>query len=433
MSLKHSYTILIVAFILTLNDAHLQSQHITIIDSLTAAPIPYITIKSTETHKGLIADQHGRIHFPPDFDYNESYAISCIGYKSLTLNGNELIKSDSIRLSANIMTLDEVIIRPISASKFVSLAMTRIDENYVLNENNATAYFKQSLQENKQYLNHCEAWLHVNQPSYLSKDSFEVALIAGECKEAQQLNFMSKELTKSADKAKLKAEKEGKETPDTMEDWSFEVADPILLLTLDPLRHPEAPMHVNESNADFLDSNNHDQYDFWYGKPIMYDGKTIVVIHFDQRKRVKEALFKGTLWIEQDQMAFVKISFGFSERALKHLVPGYAEAIMWVYGLKYDIQETLVEFVYQQFQDRWALSNTTLKAKIFLEKRRFFGENDKSKFNYEAEIVVNEIKENKIDLKHPIFDPEKSLQENIASLQSNPWSKYKSRLRTIQR
>lgn len=433
MRLSTPHTAIIVLLILMMYNAPINAQHLVVVDSLTQNPIPYITVKSTGSNKGFIADEHGVIHLPTDMSEAEIFNISCIGYRSILLSGNMLKATDTIKLTSTILELDEVIIRPISASKFVGIAMSKIAENYVVTENHGTAYFKESLKENKHYLNHCEAWLNLNQPSYLSKDSFEVALVAGECKDAESLSFMSKELNKSAEKAKSQAKKEGKEPPETPEDWDFEVANPLMLLMLDPIRHPETPMYVNESNADFLDSNNHDQYDFWYGKPLLYDGKTIVVIHFDQRKKIKEALFKGTLWIEQDQMAFVKISFGFSDKAVKHLIPGYADAIMWVYGLKYEIQETLVEFVYQQFENRWALSNTFLNAKVFLEKRRFFEENDKSNFKYEAEIIVNEINPGKLSLSAPLYDPDQSLAEHISKLESNPWSRYKSQLRTIRR
>lgn len=416
-----------------LGTSSLLAQQVVVADSTTRLPIPYITMKQTGSTIGYVADHRGVIVFDSSLAETQ-YSLSCIGYASRTYQMEDLLSRDTLFLTSSILELDEVVVRPLKPEAYINEAMGKIDENYVVDSCHASAFYREWIRENEHFLNLNEAYISFNQPGYLVKrDSFIIALEAGRCNAEDALQFMRKELEKDLERQRKQAEKNDEEFDEEANEITWEAVNPVLMLQLDPIRHPETPMHINDHNVDFLDSNSHDQYSFWYGKPERFGENTLVVIHFEPSRRAKAPLFKGTVWIDQTSMAFVKISFGFGENAEKHLIPGYAKALLWVYGLRYDIKETLIEFVYQPFQDRWSLSSTYLKANLELEKRRFFSANDVSTFIYEGELLVQSMDKGARSLKHSLFDPAKLLSDQIKALDPNPWERFNAQGRRIRR
>lgn len=411
----------------------LNAQQVIVADSSTKLPIPYITLKQIEGSSGFVADQRGRILLN-QIDRSASYSLSCIGYKTRSFQGQDLFKLDTILMPSSMLELEEVVIRPMTPTAFINEAMTRIPKNYVTDSSNAEGYYREWIRENNNFLNLNEAYIAFNQPGYLTlKDSFLIALQAGRCDAQEELQFMRKELEKDLKRQRKEAEKKDEAFDEEENAMTWEVIDPTLMLQLDPIRHPETPMHINDNNVDFLDSNSHDQYVYWYGKPERFDDKTLVVIQFEPQRNAKAPLFKGSVWIDQASMAFVKISFGFEKDAEKHLIPGYARALLWVYGLSYEINETLIEFVYQAFEDKWSLSSTYLKAQMNLEKRRIFSANDVSDFFYEGELLVQTLDKGAKALSGALFNPKELLSEQIKALDPNPWERFKQKGRSIRR
>lgn len=427
--LKHLQLML---FFLILESVHVYAQEVFVVDSTTLNPIPYITMKQEGSSAGFVGDHRGRIVY--DELEDAQYTLSCIGYRTRSYSKSELLKLDTIKLPSSMLELDEVVVRPIPPEAFINQAMGKIKDNYVVDSSHATGFYREWIRENSRFLNLNEAYLSFNQPGYLVKrDSFIIALEAGRCNSEEELQFMRKEMDKELKKQRKQAEKNNETYDEEENEINWEVVNPVLMLQLDPIRHPEAPMHVNDNRVNFLDSTTHDQYNFWYGKPQRFGERTIVVIDFEPDRKADDPLFDGTLWIDQESMAFVKISFGFMKDAEKHLIPGYARALLWVYGLSYEINETLVEFVYQPFQDRWSLSSTHLKAEVDLEKRRMFSENDRSSFIYEGELLVQSMDKGALALNGTLFDPKEKLSLQIEALDPNPWESFRTKGRKIRR
>lgn len=420
-------------FLAALSSLSINAQVIRIVDQSTDAPIPYITLRSLEGPGGYVADASGKIIFEHQAQEEDRFELSCIGYTSRIVNFADISKSDTLQMRPQHLELSEVIVKPISAADFVLQAMEALPMNYTNDSTEVEAYFSQLLRENEHFLYRNEAWLDVEQPGYQAdKDTFLIDLVAGKISSVQELEFMRKEVEKDLKKEEKRAKKSGEPLSEEDRGINWEVVNPLLMLRLDPMRHPETPIHVNDNNADFLDAESHEDYTFWYGKPERFGDKTLVVVHFDQREKVKASLFKGTLWIDQESLAFIKVAFGFSESGLKHLVPGYAEALLWVIGLKYDIKETLIEFNYQPRNGRWTLQRSHLKAKVDLEKRRLFSENEFGEFIYQSELIVSEPEFKEVHSWALPLDPKEALSKQIEVLEQNPWSTFEPRKRTIR-
>ncbi len=111
------------------------------------------------------------------------------------------------------------------------------------------------------------------------------------------------------------------------------------------------------------------------------------MISFDQRTNVKEALFKGKMYLEEESLAVVSVEYSYSERGKKYLIPTTTEAAMWVLGIKFEGPYLDVTIRSKKVADRWLLSDVLVSANANLEKRHLFSDNELSQF--EAEIFFS--------------------------------------------
>ena len=411
----------VIAAVAMPGSAQVHLDHVVIADKSTGEPIPYATLVSLSSSIGFVSDELGKID-SIHFEEADSLEARSIGYESIRFPATSMNSLD-IDLKPKILELNEVVIRPINASRYVLQALAEVATNYYEDSFATTNYFLERLTENRKLLLNTEAFLETVHPDYqATKDSFEIHMIASRSASKDKLEFMQKERDKDARKEIKAAAKDGEVLTAEELEFAFELGHPAYILYLDPLRHPKRSIQVNEDNIDFLDSLNHEDYEFWHGKPVAFGSQSLVVIHFDQREKVKRLMLTGTLWIDQDTKAFVKIAFGLSKKGEKHLIPTYAKAALWVYGLSYELYDAWVEFDYRTLNDRWLLSSVRLKADLFLEKRRLFSENEKGRFKYACEMITSQHFALPYTFKSPThFKPEERLSEQLLDVSDSKW------------
>ncbi len=411
----------------------IHAQSITIIDAETKSPIPYATAILRNGEYGFVANDSGDIELY-NLIQSDILQFRSIGYITKRIKQSEIKEGDSIALKSSSLQLDEVVIRPIKAGEYVRLALNSVADNYYPDSFATKHYYREYLKENERFVNHSEAFLEAIQTGYLSgKDSFDLRIQAGYKMKADDLSFMLKERNKEVKKEMKAANKNGEEISEKDLQLPLEIGNPPFLLSIDPLRNVDQKFVINDDNVDFLDSNNHEQYEFWYGKPVEYGDESLVVIHFDQKKKVHKPMLAGTMWIEQSTNAFVKIEFGISEYGQKHIVPGYMKAALWIYGLMFDIKNTLVEFNYQSFKGKWALGSIRLKADVFLEKRRLFSENEKADFTYECEMLTSKFQSFPYSFKsQQAYDYDVLISDQLPHTPKEEWEKLKRESRTYK-
>ncbi|MEQ9188311.1 MAG: hypothetical protein RLP15_11295 [Cryomorphaceae bacterium] len=409
----------------------LRSQTITLIDATDHGPIPYATAEWIGFGRGVVADAEGLIDVT-DFPSNARFHIRSIGYQTCFKSLDSVV-GDTVHLRPSVMQLNEVVVRPLSPMDYIIRAMRKVKENYSRDSFATQNYYQEKLIENDAVISHIEAFVEVKQPGYrIEKDSFEVRIRAAKEASSAQLTFMNKELQKSRQKDHKKAKKEGRVVEESELDAPLELGSPPLLLYMDPLRHSGEKMSVNDHNVQFLDSSNTEHYTYWFGTPVQYGERSLVVIHFDQKEKVHKAMFSGTIWIDAESDALTKISFGLSERGMKYLTPGYVKAALWLYGLNYDIEHTLFEFNYAPFVGGWRLQSTRLEAKGALEKRRLFGPNDFSEFSYKCEMITTRTYSVRVPFSSEmVYQPKELLSGQLKNVSEEQWNDLKRESRNF--
>ncbi|WP_445736491.1 carboxypeptidase-like regulatory domain-containing protein [Mariniflexile sp.] len=110
------------------------SQHITakIIDKNTKSPIPFATIKTGE-YSGVISNEEGYFNLHTEDGNLYNITISCMGYKSKTLNVDAIKTANFvIALEESVNQLREVYIsnKKLDADAIIAKVRSKINENY---------------------------------------------------------------------------------------------------------------------------------------------------------------------------------------------------------------------------------------------------------------------------------------------------------------
>lgn len=400
-----------------------------IIDAESGVGIPYITARvPNEYVHGFVADEFGRITID-SFFVGKQFEFRGIGYTSVLRTLDRSI--DTIQLRTSMLTLREVIVRPDEPQVYLTKAIRNLPWNYSIDSFATHNYYREQMTENDRLVHNIETFIEVKHPGYLiERDSFSIRIKAGRESNTDELHFMEKEREKEWKKEKKKAAKKGKAYEQN--EIPFEVISPFGLFLIDPLRHLEQTWEINDDNVGFLDSNNLDVYRFWHGSPQRFGNRSLMVIHFGPQEDVNRPLMAGTLWLDPETLAFVKISFGLSEEGKEHLLPGYAKAALWLYGLKYDLGNTKVEFEYRQVGQLWRLHASRASAYGELEKRRLFSSNEVSRFDYSCEMLTTRTvsMEEAFTSDHEYHYPE-FLSHQLKDVPDHEWQKLMKERRTV--
>ena len=155
-----------------------------IIDSQTALPVPFASIKIKAKRLGVVSNGNGDFQIPKDYSIEaDSIIISCIGYTSKTVALQDLQDSvfNFIKIAPSISSLDEVVVTPqkkknLSASKVLNLAIDNLDVNYPQEPFSYIGYYRDYQLLDTDYINLNEAIVEVYDRGFSSYDLAETLI-----------------------------------------------------------------------------------------------------------------------------------------------------------------------------------------------------------------------------------------------------------------
>jgi hypothetical protein len=135
-----------------------------IINSVTAKPVPFATIKLKNNQLGVYANAEGdfKVILNPDFQY-DSLLVTCIGYKqnSVAFNDMSNLKENQILLMPVVYSLDEVSViasrKKQSPLAIIRRAIRNIGNNYPDKPFNFISYYRDYQKKDSNYINLNEA------------------------------------------------------------------------------------------------------------------------------------------------------------------------------------------------------------------------------------------------------------------------------------
>ena len=246
-----------------------------IFDSENKNAIPYVAIGITEENIGTItnADGYFALSVPASFS-GSSLVVSHLGFIGQRIPIQLLNEQQvDIYLTRRIISIQEVIIRYIDPDILIRKAMEQRKVNYNPEPVYTTSFYREGVQKNNRYISYSEAVFKVYKSPYTqSEHSDQVKL--------------------------LKSRKiQNSEPRDTV--FLKLKAGILSALQLD----------IVKSIPDFLDLSQPLLYNYTYSDLVSNNAGDAYAVTFVQKEGIKEALYRGTIYIDKESFAILGADF----------------------------------------------------------------------------------------------------------------------------
>jgi len=253
-----------------------------VIDNTTRKPVVFANVYLIGSSLGTVTNADGEFILKvPVTELNRKVGFSNLGYKNLVISLSEMKQKDNvIKLELAATPLEEVVIRSDDPLELLKMAYRRINENYNKDPEMQVGFYRETVKQNRNYVAVAEAVLDVYKSSYSSMvDNDRVRIYKGR---------------KSEDLKKM----------DTL---MFKLqGGPRTSFMLDIVKNP----------GEILSEEYLDDYYFKFAGFATIDGRDNYMIEFDQKEDVDLPLYKGKIYLDTKNMAFSRIEFSYSDKAL---------------------------------------------------------------------------------------------------------------------
>jgi hypothetical protein len=253
-----------------------------VMDNTTRKPVVFANVYLIGSSLGTVTNAEGEFVLKvPSDQLDRKVGFSNLGYKNLAIALSDMkLKDNVIRLELAATPLEEVIIRTDDPLELLKMAYRRINENYNKEPEMQVGFYRETVKQNRNYVAVAEAVLDVYKSSYSSMvDNDRVKIYKGR---------------KSEDLKKM----------DTL---MFKLqGGPRTSFMLDIVKNP----------GEILSEEYLNDYYFKFSGYATIDGRDNYVIEFDQKEDVALPLYKGKIYLDTKNMAFSRIEFSYSDKAL---------------------------------------------------------------------------------------------------------------------
>ena len=295
-------------------------------DAESKNPIVFAHIILTGTNLGTVSNSDGRflLKIPPD-KMDGQITVSSLGYKNLTISISELQRiKNEIQLELLRFEIKEIIVRNFTAIDLLREAKQNIPKNYGETPAMFTAFYRETIKQNRNYVALSEAVFDVFKASYsIYAEDDRIKVFKG--RKSQDVTRMDTVLFKLQ-------------------------GGPYNLFILDIAKH------FDEIFPD--DALNY--YTFTYDEQASIQDRDAYVIIFRQKPDVQLSLYEGKIYIDAETFAISSLEFNLSPVGLE-----YAPSTMILkkpLGMRIDIPGAEYRVNYRYSNGRWFLSYARSEA-----------------------------------------------------------------------
>ena len=310
-----------------------------IVDAETGSPLVFATVALKESNIAIVTNIDGEFTLKiGDPATSKSLEVSFLGYKNKSVLLSEM-KDNGFK---NVISLDpapipikEIIVKPLDPIYIVETAIKNISKNYETVPNLMTAFYRETIRKNRNYVSIGEAVVEVFKAPYDNDIRYDGARI-----------YKGR---KSSDVQKM----------DTV---LFKLqGGPVSALQLDITKNTELILTLASMAS----------YNYSLSGVIEIDNKPHWVIDFVQKPTVEIPLFMGSLYIEMESYAITEAEFGFN------LSNKEAAASIFIrkkpLGMKITPEVATYRTKYREQNGKWhfAYSRAEVKFKVDWNKKLF--------------------------------------------------------------
>jgi hypothetical protein len=305
-----------------------------IIDQNTKKPIVYGNVYVTNTSVGTVSNSEGEFILKiPKALQNKPVNFSFMGYKTISNSLADLKSADNIiSLTPETVYIKEVIVRSNDPITLIKSAVRNVPANYGSSAYLCTAFYRESIMQNKQYVGIAEAVLNIYKARYTSEvEADRIKVFKGR---------------KSQDVKKM----------DTLI-FKLQGGTNVALL-LDLAKNPES----------FMTESTFEDYEYQPVSITNVEGRETYVIEFNQKKDIQEPYYQGRIYLDVNTLAIKKAEFGLSPNGIQ-----FADK----YLVKKKPADTNVKTVsgmysvdYRDVNGKWTLNHVRYEVKFKVDKKR---------------------------------------------------------------
>lgn len=287
------------------------------------ATLPYVSLKvGNQIATMTNADGEFLLKYA-DAIRKDSLTISYIGYKTLKLSISGVHKDMKIQLTPSVVSLKEIVIRPVSAESIIRQAIKNIPENYDTRPFEMKGFYRETGKVDTSYISFAEASLNILSEGYKENSGKDKIVINKE-----------RNLKKLGEK---------------------EVNNP-LNMTINGAPYTIIANDMAKNPVHILGRDYFKKYKFEIAGSVAIDGEEAYVIKFDQQDDLKEALYKGKMVILKSSYAIVSSDFALSPKGIAYAKADISFIARPVYSLMgYSFRKLNEEFSerYVKINDKW--------------------------------------------------------------------------------
>lgn len=322
-----------------------------IVDSKKGDPVVYASVSILNKPIGTITNTDGdfllKIH--PGF-IRDTLIISCMGYAQILIPAYKLLDEDVIQMVPFSIRIKEVKVTATTPGQLLANIRKNLPINYCENNRLMTAFYRETVQQDQNYISVSEAVIEILKAPYTSVFRSDVVrLLKGrrspDVKPFQWLNF------------KLQG-------------------GPFTITQLDAIK----------TMGNFLDEEFESYYSYNISKMIWYNDNPVYVLEFKPISELFEDGYVGEMYVHRETFAVVHINYYLNKTGLKN-----AENVLVrkkPKGVKAKPSYVNYSVSYQQFEGKWHLSNAQAKVKFKIRSKR---DKINSEFTSVSDLLITDI------------------------------------------
>ena len=310
-----------------------------IIDAASLLPMPYVNVGIQSKAIGTVTNLDGYFRFSlADTNSTDSIVCTHIGYQTLTL-GLDAFQKDTLilQMSPSVIALDEVKIYPLSPEEILTKVIENIPYNYPSEIENYQLFFREWISSNLNGFLREGAFSYNNQ-SYHNNLEALVRNYPIQLKKGRQYNYIVEEEVKQVVGVGV---------------GPYGCVNHDIIKTIPPQLHP----------------NTHKWFDYHIKGLLHQDTTSFYVIEYLPKKKTKERVNAGTLYINANNYALVKTETYIPEHTKKYYRPNLiGRMLMKTMGISYTIENVKEITLYQYNAGKYRPSYTQIDGYVKVKR-----------------------------------------------------------------
>jgi hypothetical protein len=349
-------------------------------------PIPYASVSIINKPIGTISNIDGdfllKLH--PN-NINDTLIISSMGFAQITMPAFELLDTEIIIMKPVSIRIKEVKVTSTSPENLLSNIRENIRNNYSSETNLLTAFYRETLKQDEEYIDVSEAVIEILKSPYNISSRNDIVRIT-----------------------------KGRQSPDVQPfTWmSFKLqGGPYTITKLDVVKTLET----------FINEEFEAAYKYQIKNMIWYNEYPVYVLQFQPINDTFFPSYVGEVYVHRETFAIVHANFSFNREGLKKAT----SVMIKRKPLRVKARPTFVNYEvdYQLYNGKWHLKTARASVKIKIRSRK---DNTNSEFHSVSDLLITNIESTELKRfsRQEVFSQQDIFVEMIDNYDPSFWENY---------